>query len=329
MVRFAPINVPFVRRRQTASVAFWITLAPFCVLLFLICFMVPILRPFVLAYVVFMNIDPAPETGGRKIHWLRNLSYWKWFKDFFPISLVSTVKLDPSKNYLFGYHPHGIISLGAFTNFGTNASDFNTKFPGIDLRVLTLQSNFNLPVWRELLLSLGFCSVSRRSIDNILTSGPGNSCMIVVGGAAEALNAFPYTNDLVIKRRLGFIKVALRQGASLVPVFSFGENDVWDQVPNPKGSTLRKFQQFFQKTASFSPPLFHGRGIINYDYGILPLPSSHYLFGAPIDCPKIANPTEADLLHWQKIYLDGLQAVYDKYKDQYAPLRKRELAFVE
>ena len=94
--------------------------------------------------------------------------------------------------------------------------------------------------------------------------------MIVVGGASEALNAFPYTNDLVIKKRLGFIKVALRTGASLVPVFSFGENDIWDQVPNPKGSFIRYMQTVFQRYMSFSPPLFHGRGIFTYNFGFLP-----------------------------------------------------------
>jgi hypothetical protein len=49
---------------------------------------------------------------------------------------------------------------------------------------------------------------------------------IVVGGAAESLSAHPGTADLTLKRRKGFIKLAIRQGADLVPVFSFGENDV-------------------------------------------------------------------------------------------------------
>lgn len=48
--------------------------------------------------------------------------------------------------------------------------------------------------------------------------------MIVVGGAAEALYAFPGKYDLVLKKRLGFIRVAIRNGACLVPVISFGEN---------------------------------------------------------------------------------------------------------
>lgn len=32
-------------------------------------------------------------------------------KDYFPIALVKTADLDPSKNYVFGYHPHGKKSL--------------------------------------------------------------------------------------------------------------------------------------------------------------------------------------------------------------------------
>lgn len=69
-------------------------------------------------------------------------------------------------------------------------------------------------------LGLGFCSVSKKSINNILRNGPGCSVMIVPGGAAESLYAFPNKYDLVIKRRLGFIKLAMQNGASLVPVHS-------------------------------------------------------------------------------------------------------------
>lgn len=276
-VQFAPLNVPFPRRLQTASIVLWILLMPLCVALFLVALSYRWLLPFVLAYLIFMYIDHSHEMGGRKIGWFRRFPLWNGMRDFFPISLVKTTNLDPSKNYVFGYHPHGIISLGAWVNFATEANSFSSLFKGIDLRLLTLESNFNVPFSREILLckfnlmaALGICSVSKRSCDNILTKGPGNSLMIVVGGAAESLYAFPGTNDLVLKRRLGFIKLAIRNGASLVPVYSFGENDLWDQLPNPPGSMIRKFQKTFQKWMTFAPPLFHGRGIFTYNYGILP-----------------------------------------------------------
>ena len=50
--------------------------------------------------------------------------------------------------------------------------------------------------------------------------GPGQSLTIVVGGATESLSAVPGTNDLTLKRRMGFIKLAVTEGADLVPVFS-------------------------------------------------------------------------------------------------------------
>ena len=75
-------------------------------------------------------------------------------------------------------------------------------------------------------MALGVCSVSKRSCGNILAQGPGSAITIVVGGAAESLLAHPGTADLTLKKRFGFIKMAIREGADLVPVFSFGENDV-------------------------------------------------------------------------------------------------------
>jgi 2-acylglycerol O-acyltransferase 2 len=70
------------------------------------------------------------------------------------------------------------------------------------------------------------CSVSKPSCASILSKGAGSSITIVVGGAAESLAAHPGTADLTLKKRMGFIKMALTHGADLVPVFSFGENDV-------------------------------------------------------------------------------------------------------
>ena len=110
---------------------------------------------------------------------------------------------------------------------------------------MTLTSNFGIPFYRDILLALGVCSVSKKSCSNILKAGNGSAITIVVGGAAESLSARPGTADLTLRKRcdppfrtrdvvlnsgkrhrLGFIKLAIQHGADLVPVFSFGENDV-------------------------------------------------------------------------------------------------------
>lgn len=85
----------------------------------------------------------------------------------------------------------GIISLGAFCNFATEATDFSKKFPNIDLRLLTLTTNFRIPFFHLYLSLLGICDASRESITNILTRGQGHSVMLVLGGAKESLDAHP------------------------------------------------------------------------------------------------------------------------------------------
>ncbi|CAK9092221.1 Diacylglycerol O-acyltransferase 2B (Diglyceride acyltransferase 2B) (MrDGAT2B) [Durusdinium trenchii] len=126
----------------------------------------------------YMFWDTAHLRGGRFMPTFRRRNFWKHFAAYFPMSLTRTAKLDPKRNYIFGYHPHGVswlvISMGACCNFATEATGFSELFPGIDLRI---------PVFREYLLGLGVNSVSKDSIDQNLKRCPGSSVMIVIGGA--------------------------------------------------------------------------------------------------------------------------------------------------
>ena len=49
------------------------------------------------------------------------LPFWNKLADYFPVRLHKSCDLDPAGNYLFGYHPHGIIGVGALITFATNA----------------------------------------------------------------------------------------------------------------------------------------------------------------------------------------------------------------
>ena len=56
----------------------------------------------------------------------------------------------------------------------------------------------------------------------------------------------------------------------LVPVFAFGENNLFNQVKNPRGSMLRKVQEKVQSLVAFAPVMFYGRGIFQYSFGLIP-----------------------------------------------------------
>lgn len=141
-----------------------------------------------------------------------------------------TADLSTDNNYILAYHPHGIISMGSWVNFATNGSGICDKFPGIRFNLCTLGMNFKIPFRREVLLLFGCVDCSRESIEHILNGEKGRAIVLVVGGAAEALDAHPGRHELTLKNRKGFVREALLTGAHLVPVYSFGENDVFGQV---------------------------------------------------------------------------------------------------
>lgn len=215
-------------------------------------------------------------------------------------------------------------------NFASEATGFGELYPGITNTLLTLSSNFMIPVYREYLLTCGLASVSKQSCEKLLRRGPGSAITIVIGGAQESLLSRPGTNDLVLKKRLGVFKIALREGADLVPIYSFGENDIYQQISNDKGSWLYGFQQFFKNVAGFTIPMFHARGVLNYDFGLMPFRHPiNTVVGRPIRVERNDNPTLDEIKAVQGEYIAALQEIWDKYKDEFASGYEKEMCLVE
>lgn len=63
--------------------------------------------------------------------------------------------------------------------------------------------------------------------------------------------------------------------------------------------------------------------------GLLPFRTPlNIVIGKPIELPKIANPSREEVERYHKLYVQGLQEIYDTYKDQYDKDRKAELKIV-
>lgn len=143
LIRFAPLFIPLHRRLETAAVALYYYSFYFGALigfLIIIGLLYTSLYPIALFYLAWAYLfdSGTPSHGGRRSKFMRKLKVWQYFRDYFPISLVKTAELDPEKNYIFGYHPHGILCAGAFCNFATEATNFSEVFPGITPHLLPL-----------------------------------------------------------------------------------------------------------------------------------------------------------------------------------------------
>ncbi|XP_043557992.1 2-acylglycerol O-acyltransferase 1-like isoform X2 [Chiloscyllium plagiosum] len=332
-IEFAPINIPLRRRIQTFAVLKWIftflILGQICLLLFGVLILAG--HWYVVAlYCVWLYLDwETPNQGGRRSEWVRNWTIWNYFRDYFPIHLVKTTDLDPQYNYLFGYHPHGVLVAGAFGNFCSEATGFQKLFPGLTSYLCILPVWFKLPFYRDYIMCAGLVSCVKRSVSHVLSrKGGGNVAVIVIGGAEESLAARPGALTLKILNRKGFIKLAIKHGAHLVPVFSFGENELFNQVNNPKGSLLRRMQEILRKIAGFTLPLFHARGVFQYTFGLLPYRKPIYtIVGKPIIVQQNHTPSTEEIEALHKKYTDALNKLFEEHKVQYGIPEKDHLLF--
>ena len=158
----------------------------------------------------------------------------------------------------------------------------------------------------------------------------GRAITIVVGGARESLDAQPYSLRLVLARRKGFIKLAIRTGADLVPVLAFGENDLYDQVGPDSHPKIHKFQLLVKKLLGFTIPLFHARGVFNYDVGLMPYRRPlNVVVGRPVRTVKKEMPAQEEIDGVHELYVRELERLWELWKDEFAVGRKGELEIVE
>ncbi|XP_037036414.1 diacylglycerol O-acyltransferase 2-like protein 6 [Bradysia coprophila] len=238
------------------------------------------------------------DRGGRRAcQWVRNWWLWKWLLNYFPVDLVKTADLSPDHNYLICIFPHGYLSIGAFLNFASNHSKWSTLFPGIRPRLTSLVMNFNFPASRELYLSLGKSTVSAASLTALLTQSndprdPSNrdGCTasavgLIVGGEREQRIAANDTYKFVLKNRKGFVRIALKTGASLVPAISFGENNTFDL----NGWRFR----------------FNGR---------VPITT---VVGAPIRVQKNPHPDDDEVNEVHELFCKAIRVLFEEHKGHY------------
>ena len=202
---------------------------------------------------------------------------------------------------------------------------------------------------------MGLASVSRESCENLLSKGGlnregmGRAITIVVGGARESLDAQPHTLRLVLRCRKGFVKLAIRNGADLVPVLGFGvslsalktfgarpslinvqENELYEQFKSDEHPWIHKFQLTVKKILGFTIPLFHARGVFNYDVGLLPYRRPvNLVVGRPIRVEQALKPSPEYVDEIHEKYSSELLRLWNQNKDRFAKERVSELEIVE
>lgn len=89
---------------------------------------------------------------------------------------------------------------------------------------------------------------------------------------------------------------------------------------------MRTYQTAFKSIFGISPPIFFGRGIFNYVFGVLPYRSPiTTVIGAPINVEKNENPTNEEITALHDKYCKALYDLFDSHKTKYGISKNTKL----
>ncbi|KAJ1964041.1 diacylglycerol O-acyltransferase 1 [Dipsacomyces acuminosporus] len=313
--------------KTTAMVTIWTTAPLLSLLLFVYLFQFQSVRPLLAVYLVFCFFDPRPYDGvGRRYSIIQKLPIWDHINKYFQPKLVFEEQLDPAKRYVFGCHPHGVISYMSQIIAGPTGLGIESHFPGLVVRGVTMPAAFFVPFFRDYALAMGCLSCDRNSIRRILSDRHHKlhqSLLVVVGGAEESMLAHDDSADLVLLKRRGFVREAIRAGCDLVPIYNFNENSIYKLVPNDPGTFAHRFEMAIKNMCGFTILLFHGQNICYTPYRT----QLTSVAGRPIPTRRNYDPSDEEIEHYHSLYVAELTRIYNKYRHRYAP-SARDIRFV-
>lgn len=221
--------------------------------------------------------------------------------------------LAKGKNYIFACQPHGVISF-----CGMCSSVYrDPKHRRVQTAVAS--SLLKFPILKNVMGIFSLTDASGPNLKKILKRpGTEGSVVIYIGGMAELFKCCRTEERLFISKRKGFIKLALREGVDIVPIYLFGNTSCLSVM---KHGPLARISR--QLKLSFT--LFWGKLF-------LPIPRDDkllYVAGKAIEIPKIAEPTQEDIDKYHQQYVNEVVRIFNQYKGQAGELYEGKSLFID
>ena len=218
------------------------------------------------------------------------------------------------EKYVFAYHPHALYPLGVVTFH--LLPQFAKQLRYASVRPVTLVASviFRLPFMRDLACLAGCREVTSRSFRRALRER--GAVALVPGGQAElcvAPRAHSEANPEIVlnTRHKGFVKIAMEQGATIVPVLCFGE--IY-QLKN--GISMPRLQAWTYKQFGFPIPFLPvGRFWMPVPLADRTHPTT-FVIGKPLRTVKVEGGeiTREQVERTHALYYARVVELYEKYK---------------
>jgi len=238
------------------------------------------------------------------------LDYFQ-YEEVLEISNDECIKLANSgKKFILAFQPHGVISfcsLCSWVNAPPELRCIQTAVASVLLKT---------PILKNVMGIYSLTAASSSNVRKILQTEKGvKGCLVIyIGGIAELFKTCKEEERLYIKERKGFIKVALREGVDVMPVYLFGNTSVLSVLKN---GFLEKMSRSMQMSVTW----FWGKWF-------LPIPRDEkllYVRGKPLGLPHIPDPTDADINQWHAKYVSEVKRLYNENKERLPAYKHKEL----
>jgi hypothetical protein len=124
--------------------------------------------------------------------------------------------------------PHGVFSFGGAS---AGVSWAQKWWHPATIPTAVASSVTATPLVKHIVGLFGTCDAANKPMHSRLQKG--KSCVLYIGGIAELFLASGACETLYAANRKGFIKLALRSGAEVVPVYFFGNTSVLSVLSAP------------------------------------------------------------------------------------------------
>lgn len=255
-----------------------------------------------------LAILPQPYVPSSLQSWIA-VQVIKYFSFRFIFEARPLAKDDPDyRPQILVAPPHGVFPYGNILAMLIWPSLCGEAFRG-----LASSAALRPPIFKQILRTIGIIDASRHVARKTLENG--ESLGISTGGVAEVFETNHNDECIVLRERIGLIKLAIRTGSDLVPCYLFGNTELlgcWAGEGIPQGRTIL---EWISRKLGFALIIIYGR------FG-LPIPRRVPILGVlgkpiPTHHLKCEDPTKEQIQTIQNLLLDEMQEIFERYKGLY------------
>jgi 2-acylglycerol O-acyltransferase 2 len=203
------------------------------------------------------------------------------------------------------WHPHGLSGVTPVIHNGYRISDPEYK----QTKGVVHYFFFWIPFIKDIIRNLNAIPSDYTSIKNTLQT---ESISIALGGAHEQKIFKSNIIDVIVKNRRGIFKIALETGTPIVPVLTYGENELFPRMDN---SFLECYNDYLYLLFKVRFPFPSLQSIYNWQQiSDHPLEPIHSYTGRPIYVKKIEFPSKKHIDKLRSIYISRVQELFEKTK---------------